>query len=479
MKYEPVIGLEVHCELDTRSKLFCGCSTAFGGAPNSQVCPVCLGMPGVLPVLNRTAFDYALKAALALECTVAERTCFDRKNYYYPDLPKNYQISQNYRNLGEGGRVDVLVDGAVKSVGIWNVHLEEDAGKLIHSERGESHSLVDLNRAGRPLLEIVSAPDLRSADEAEAYMRTLRAILRYTGVSDCKMEEGKLRFEPSVSVRPVGSEEFGARVEIKNIGSISAAVKAIRYEIDRQTRAWDGGEELVQETRLWSEARERTETMRRKETSADYRYFPEPDLVDIAVDEAWKRRLREAIPELPVARRLRFMKQMKLSAYDADVLADDAPLADYFEQAAATADAPPKAVANWIINDVLRTLHAREQSIDDFPCPPERIAKLAEMTEKGALNINMAREVFAEMLESGRDPAAIVEAGGLKQISDTDELEGIVENIIADHPDVVASFKSGKTAAANALIGPVMKATKGKANPKMVREILQKRLEAV
>jgi aspartyl-tRNA(Asn)/glutamyl-tRNA(Gln) amidotransferase subunit B len=480
MQYEPVIGLEIHCELDTRSKLFCGCSTAFGSEPNSQVCPVCLGMPGVLPVMNRVAFEYALKMAIALDCTVPDRTVFDRKNYYYPDLPKNYQISQLHKNLGDNGTVDIIVDGEIKKVGIWNVHLEEDAGKLTHSESAsDSYSLVDLNRTGQPLLEIVSAPDMRSAAEAESYMRTLRAILLYTEVSDCKMEEGKLRFEPSISIRPIGSEEFGVRVEVKNIGSISAAVKAVEYEIARQTKAWESGEELVQETRLWNEQRDRTETMRRKETSADYRYFPEPDLVDVEIDEYWKERVYSTIPELPVAKRLRFQDKLKLSDYDAAVLADDHRLAKYFEDAVGSADASPKAVANWVINDVLRIVNEQETTIDAFACPARRIGALAAMTEKGDLNSNMAREVFADMIEKDEEPEAIVEAKGLKQISDSSELEQIVDEVIAGSPDIVASYKAGKTSAANALIGPIMKATKGKANPKMVREIMQQRLEAL
>jgi len=480
MKYEAVIGMEVHAELDTRTKLFCGCKTTFGAAPNTQVCPVCLGMPGVLPVMNRVAFEYALKMALALNCEVPLRTRFDRKNYYYPDLPKNYQISQMYNNLGLDGHLEIVVDGTVKRVGIWNVHLEEDAGKLMHSDApGESYSLVDLNRTGRPLLEIVTAPDMRSSAEAEAFMRTLRSTLLYTEVSDCKMQEGRLRFEPSVSLRPEGEETLGARVEVKNIGSISAATKAVEYEIKRQTRLLESGERVSQETRLWDDRMERTMAMRRKETSADYRYFPEPDLVEIEMDDAWLNRVRASIPELPVARRLRFQRKLGLSEYDAGVLTDDRSLADYFEECVSSGKASAKSVANWVANDVLRLLREREMSVTEFPCPPARIASLAAMVEGGELTVTTARTVFAEMIERNEDPAAIVDAKGLRQISDTSAIEGIVDKVISENPKVAADYRAGKKAAANALIGPVMRATKGKANPRMVREILMKRLESL
>ena len=472
--------MEVHAELDTRTKLFCGCGTTFGAEPNTQVCPVCLGMPGVLPVMNRPAFDYALKMALALNCKIAMRTRFDRKNYYYPDLPKNYQISQMYNNLGERGCLEIIVGGEVKKVGIWNVHLEEDAGKLTHSESpGENYSLVDLNRTGQPLLEIVSAPDMRSAAEAEAFMRALRNTLLYTGVSDCKMQEGKLRFEPSISLRPEGREELGARVEVKNIGSISAAVKSVEYEIKRQTELLDAGETVAQETRLWDERFERTAVMRRKETSADYRYFPEPDLVEIHLDEKWLARVRASIPELPVARRLRFQRELGLSEYDAGVLTDDLPLANYFEQCIKQGQASAKSVANWVINDVLRLLKEREMSVADFTCPPARIASLAALVDSGELTLVTAREVFAEMIEKDEEPAAIVEAKGLTQISDTAAIEKIVDQVLAGNPTIVADYKAGKKAAANALIGPVMRATKGKANPQVVRECLYQRLDAL
>ena len=479
MPYEAVIGLEVHAELNTRTKLFCGCTTDFGAPPNTRTCPVCLGMPGVLPVMNRLAFEYALKIALALNCTVERKTSFDRKNYYYPDLPKNYQISQSYHNLGNNGYLDIIVAGTRKKIGIWNVHLEEDAGKLLHSETpGENCSFVDLNRTGRPLLEIVSAPDMRSSAEVDVFMRTLRNVLLYTGVSDCKMQEGKLRFEPSISLRPVGQDEFGARMEIKNVGSISAVVKAVDYEIERQTELLESGRQLTPETRLWDERLNRPVTLRRKETSADYRYFPEPDLVPITIKDEYLNEVRDSLPEMPLARRLRFQREFGLGEYDAGVLTEDRALADYFEEGLASGSASAKAVANWIINEVLRVLNENQLAIADFTCPPARISALAGMTEKGELNINTAREVFVEMIEADKDPVEIVKSKGLAQISDESAITEIVDSVLADNPKVVADWKVGKKGAANALIGPVMRATKGKANPRMVRLILEQRLAA-
>ena len=479
MAYEAVVGIEVHAELDTQTKLFCGCRTEFGSPPNTQVCPVCLGMPGVLPVMNRRAFDYALKMALALNCTVNPTTVFDRKNYYYPDLPKNYQISQSYHNLGENGYLDVIVDGVVKRIRIWNVHLEEDAGKLLHSETpGANYSHVDLNRAGRPLLEIVSAPDMRTSAEVDAVMRTLRNVLLYTGVSDCKIQEGKLRFEPSISLRPEGETELGARVEIKNVGSISAVVKAVDFEIVRQTELLESGGTVSQETRLWDEALNRTLAMRRKETSADYRYFPEPDLVKVDIDEAWVDAAREAIPELPVARRLRLRESLGLNDYDAAVLTEDRALADYFEACVREHSGSAAAVAKWVINDVQRRLNEECITIDEFACPPPRLGALVALVEKGELNLATAREVFAEMIETDSDPKDIVKSKGLAQISDDDAVTSAVDRVLAENPKPVADWKSGKKAAYNALFGRVMRETRGKANPKVVREVLSRRLEA-
>ncbi len=477
MKYEAVIGAEVHAELATETKLFCGCRTAFGASPNTQTCPVCLGMPGVLPVMNRKAFEFALKIALALNCRVDEVTSFDRKNYYYPDLPKNYQISQNHRNIGREGFLDIVVDGALKRVNIWNVHLEEDAGKLVHPEgASDAGTLVDLNRTGTPLLEIVSAPDMRNAAEVESFMKTLRNILLYTGVSDCKMQEGRLRFEPSISLRPAGEQKLGARVEVKNVGSITAVVKAVEYEIERQTKALEAGEKLTQETRLWDDHASRTVSMRRKETSADYRYFPEPDLVEVRISEEWKARVRGTLPELPVPKRLRFRERYGLGDYEAAVLTEDRALADYYEACVAAGEASPKAVANWMINDVLRHLNETRVEIAQFPCAPARVAALAGLAEKGTISLGTAREVFTEMVASDRDPAEIVKAKGLAQISDESFILEVVNRVLAANARSVADYKAGKKAAFNALIGPVMRETKGKANPQVVRQLLEKRL---
>jgi aspartyl-tRNA(Asn)/glutamyl-tRNA(Gln) amidotransferase subunit B len=479
MDREAVIGIEVHAELATETKLFCGCRTQFGAPPNSQTCPVCLGLPGVLPVLNRRAFEYALKIALALECQVDPRTSFDRKNYYYPDLPKNYQISQSYHNLGRDGHLDIIVGGAVKRVGIWNVHLEEDAGKLLHPEAaGANYTLVDLNRAGMPLLEMVSAPDMRSSAEVDAFMRALRNVLLYTSVADCKMQEGKLRFEPSISLRPVGQKELGARVEIKNVGSIGAVVKAVDFEIARQTRALETGETLSPETRLWDESLQRTVAMRRKETSADYRYFPEPDLVQVEIDERWKETVRRSIPELPVRRRLRFQEQFGLGDYDAAVLTEDRETADYFEECAAAGGASAKAVANWVINEVQHVLTTTLAEKGVRRPDPQHLAALAALVEQGSLNLVTARKVFAEVVAFGRHPDEIVREKGWAQISDESTIVAVVDRALASNAKSVADYKAGKRAAFNALFGAVMRETKGKANPQLVRQILEKHLAA-
>ncbi|HHT9111218.1 MAG TPA: Asp-tRNA(Asn)/Glu-tRNA(Gln) amidotransferase subunit GatB, partial [Candidatus Brocadiaceae bacterium] len=397
MEYEVVVGLETHAELSTITKLFCGCSTKFGAEPNSQVCPVCLGMPGVLPVMNKKAFESAMKVALALNCTINKFTNFDRKSYYYPDLPKNYQISQNYYNLGVDGYMNIDVNGTIKKVRIHNVHLEEEAGKLIHPEEvGANYSLVDFNRAGVPLLEIVSQPDMRSTDEVESYMQTLRKILLYTEVSDCKMQEGSLRFEASISLREKGTEKLGNRVEIKNLNSMKSVIKGMEYEAKRQAELLDRGETIARETRLWDEVNERSERMRSKEEAQDYRYFPEPDLLPVLIDEKWMSEIKSTIPELPFDRRQRFMEVFKLSDYDASLLTEEKVLADFFEDCLSISNRP-KAFCNWIINDLLREVKDRKLDIYNLPIKPKQLAALVETIERGIISSTIAKEVFSEM----------------------------------------------------------------------------------
>jgi len=474
MEYETVIGLETHAHLLTETKMFCGCRTTFGGAPNTQTCPVCQGLPGVLPVINRQAFEHALRICLALHCEIAPVTQFDRKNYYYPDLPKNYQISQNYNNLGVNGRLDLEVDGAARRVGIWNVHLEEDAGKLEHPEdTGAAYSTVDLNRAGTPLIEIVTAPDMRSAAEADAYMNALAEILRYLGASDCKMEEGSLRFEAGISVRPKGSDALGNRVEVKNLNSMKAVVGAIEYEVERQIGVLEGGGVVPLETMLWSVARGATEPMRSKEEAKDYRYFPEPDLVPVEVTEEWLAEARASLPELPVDRRRRFVEAYGLSGYDAAVLVEDRAVGDYFE-ACVEAGAKPKPAANWVMGGVLRKLKERKCEVGELAVTPAMLAELVGLVESGEIGRGAGQEVFAAMAATGEQAAAVVEAKGLRQISDSGELAAAVQAVFAKHASAVADLRSGKKQARGFLIGQVMRATKGKANPKVVGELIEK-----
>jgi aspartyl-tRNA(Asn)/glutamyl-tRNA(Gln) amidotransferase subunit B len=479
MDYEPVIGLETHAELLTASKLWCRCSTRFGKAPNTQTCPVCLGMPGSLPVMNVEAFELALTAALALDCRINRTTFFDRKNYYYPDLPKNYQISQNYCNLGDQGRLEAPVDGRTVSVGITNVHLEEDAGKNLHVEYpGADYSLVDLNRAGTPLLEVVSAPDMHSVEEADAFMQTLRQILLYTRVSDCKMQEGSLRFEASISMRPAGTDGLGPRVEIKNLNSMKAVRGALAYEISRQTKALQKRETVDQETRLWDEVRERTGRMRSKEEAQDYRYFPEPDLLPIHITEEMLEGVRSAMPELPLARRRRFVEEYGLSEYDATVLTDLRETADYFE-ACANAHDQPKSIANWIMNTVLADLNERKIGIAEFEVEPARLAELVRMVDEGKVGANVGRDVLRKMAETGDDAASIVGAEGLEQISDEGELDAVVNQVIAENEKTVQDYLGGKKKAIGALVGQVMRATRGQADPQLANRLLREKLDAL
>ena len=478
MKYEVVIGLETHAELDTESKLFCGCSTKFGSEPNTQTCPVCLGLPGVLPVMNKKAFGYSLKAAVALYCEINQFTNFDRKSYYYPDLPKNYQTSQNYFNIGNNGYVDMVVYGKEKRINIHNVHLEEEAGKLVHPEASDAnYSLVDFNRAGVPLLEIVTQPDMRSIEEVESYMQTLRNILLYIGVSDCKMQEGSLRFEASISLREQGSTIFGNRVEIKNLNSMKAVSKVLTYEISRQSKLLDKGEDVLMETRLWDDVNFTSRRMRSKEESHDYRYFPEPDLVPFWIEQEWIDETKATIPELPVSKRQRFVKEYSLSDYDAGILTDDKLLADYFEECVGLSQDSPKELSNWIINDVLRELKERKLNVQDFVISPKMLTELVKI--KPTIGSSIAKEVFVEMINTGKSAPAIVKEKDLTQMDDTSELNEIVIKVIGDNPKAAEDYGQGKKNALAFLIGQTMKITKGKANPKILTELFKQRLSSI
>jgi len=479
MNYEIVIGLETHVELSTITKLFCGCSTEFGVDPNTQICPICLGMPGVLPVFNKKAFELAIKAALALNCSINNHTSFDRKSYYYPDLPKNYQISQNYSNLGINGYMNIDVNNKMRKIRIHNVHLEEEAGKLIHSEEaGADYSLVDFNRAGVPLLEIVTYPDMRGIAEVDNYMHGLRKLLMYTGVSDCKMQEGSLRFEASISLRKKGEEKLGNRVEMKNLNSMKSVSKALEYEIERQKAVLNNGEKVERETRLWDEVNERTVRMRSKEEAQDYRYFPEPDLLPFLIDENWLLAIRDKIPELPLDRKQRFIEDYQLSDYNASLLVEDKMLADFFEDCVRELNRP-KALCNWIINDLLREIKDRKIELNDLRVKPKHLVSLLEMLEKGTLSNTIAKGVFSEIIQTGEEPQKIVEEKKLVQISDEEKIEEILEKVIASNSNAVEDYKKGKKNAITFLMGQVMKETKGKANPKMVNGLLRKKLDSL
>ncbi len=480
MEFELVIGFEVHTELKTRSKVWCGCSTEFASPPNTNVCPVCLGLPGSLPVLNREAFRLALKTALALHCDVPPITTFDRKNYYYPDLPKNYQISQNDKFLGKGGHLEIdLGEAGTKRVGIDNIHLEEDAGKNLHPEgKALDYSLLDLNRAGMPLLEIVTQPDIRSREEAQAFMASMRNFLKYLDVSDCKMEEGSLRFELNMSLRPKGTDLFGTKVEVKNLNSTSVVLKCIDAELGRQSELLAEGGQVVQETRLWDEAAGVTRAMRTKETATDYRYFPDPDLVDVEVTEAYKKEVLADIPELPVARCRRFQEKYTLSAYDAGLLTSARQTADYFEEAVRLHN-NPKGIANWIMTEAMRWLNERsgadELTMDDFPVKAPAIAELVRLLDEGTITGKIAKQLFPMMLDTGKMPATLVEEKGLKPLDDS-ALEPVVEEVIASMPKVADDVRNGKGKAIGALVGAVMKKTQGKANPATLTPLIKSKL---
>jgi len=476
-QYEPVIGLEIHAQLRTRTKIFCGCSTAFGAAPNTQVCPVCLGLPGALPVLNRRAVDYAITAALALGCDVQPVSIFARKNYFYPDLPKGYQISQYERPLALGGSLDITADGG-RAVRLTRIHLEEDAGKSLHEGFPDSDraTYVDYNRSGVPLIEIVTEPDMRSAAQAADFFQRLRDILVWIGVNDGNMEEGSLRCDGNVSVRPVGQETFGVKTEVKNVNSFRYIEKALEYEIERQIDLLEAGGRVVQETRLFDSSTGRTFSMRSKEEAHDYRYFPEPDLLPLSVNARRVEAVRQTLPELPEARRQRFVAAYGLPAYDAGVLTQSAELAGYFERVAAEAR-NPKAASNWVMGELLRTLKERGTGITEVPLSPHALAGLIRLVDTGALSSSLAKDVFAKMYNSGRSAEEIVAADGLAQIDDEAALLALVHDVIARHRDAVAQYRAGKTATFGFLVGQVMKGSGGKANPKLANQLLKRELD--
>ena len=477
MKYETVIGLEVHVQIKTKTKIFCSCSTEFGSPPNENTCPICLGMPGVLPVLNKRFLESSMRACLATHCTIEPMNRFARKNYFYPDLPKGYQISQFELPLGTNGYININVDGTKKRIGLTRIHMEEDAGKLIHGENSgrPGKSYVDFNRTGVPLCEVVSEPDMRSAEEARAYLNELKSILEYTGVSDCNMEEGSLRCDANVSIRPVGQKEFGTRAELKNLNSFKFIQKAIEYEVDRQTKLLDQGDTVKQETRLYDADRNETFPMRSKEEAHDYRYFPDPDLVPIMIDEAWVEELRKTIPELPEQKRERFVKNYKIPEYDAGVLTSSKPLADYFEQCTALFP-QPKTISNWMMGDLLRELKKDGRNIVDCPVSPSALVDLLKLIESGTISGNIAKGIFEEMYQTQKSAGSIVEEKGLKQITDSSAIEKIVAEVLQANPGQVEEFKGGKEKVLGFLVGQVMKASKGKANPAMVNKLLKKKM---
>ncbi len=474
MKYEPVIGLEVHVQLQTKSKIFCGCSTKFGASPNTNTCPVCLGLPGSLPVLNHAALKLAVRAALAFNCQIAERLKFDRKNYFYPDLPKAYQISQYDKPVSFKGFLNVtLKSGDKKRIGITRAHMEEDAGKLLHDQHDDT--LVDYNRTGTPLLEIVSEPDIRTPEEAYAYLTQLKAILEYAEVSDCNMQEGSLRCDANVSIRPVGEAKFGTRAEIKNLNSFKAVQKAIEYEMVRQAEVLDGGGKVVQETRLWNDEKGKTFTMRSKEEAHDYRYFPEPDLVPFTISRETVEEIRKTLPELPEARRYRFKERYKLSDYDADTLVSEKKLANFYEETVKSVK-DPKLAANWLLSELLGHFNARKLSIESSPVNPKALGELVSLIENATVSGKIAKDVLLEMIDSGKTAGEIVKEKGLVQITDTGALEAVVAQVIQENEKVANDYRGGKKEALGFLVGQVMRLSKGKANPGIVNQLLAKKL---
>ncbi|MCE5314403.1 MAG: Asp-tRNA(Asn)/Glu-tRNA(Gln) amidotransferase subunit GatB [Armatimonadota bacterium] len=481
VEYEPIIGMEVHVELQTNSKMFCGCRVDFGGSPNTRCCPVCLGLPGSLPVVNERAIELMTKAALALNCTIAPQCIFHRKNYYYPDMPKNYQVSQYDNPLGSNGYVEIFADGKHKKIAIRRVHMEEDAGKLLHIEGGKS--LVDYNRAGTPLMEIVTMnppppglDQIESAEEAKEYLQRLRQILLYLGVSDVKMEEGSMRCEPNISIKPKGQVEFGTKIEIKNLNSFRVVYMGIDYELKRQAKVLNSGEKVVQETRRWDDNRGVTVSMRSKEVEQEYRYFPEPDLVPMIFTSEWVESLRSIQPELPAAKIERFVNDYGITSVDAEVLVDSPQLAKFYDDCAKSAK-DPKAVANWITGEFLRLVNATGESIAETQLTPAHICGLLDLIDAGTINRNIAKTVFEEMFNTGKQAADIVKEKGLQQVTDTGAIEAAIDRVIAANPKEVERFKDGEEKLIGFFVGQVMKESKGKANPGVVNKILKEKLQ--
>ncbi len=475
-KYEIVVGLEVHAELKTKTKIYCGCENKFGGEINTQCCPVCMGMPGALPVLNQKVVEYAIKMGHAVHCSINENLKQDRKNYIYPDLPKAYQISQFDIPLCENGYVDFMMGDKQKRVGITRIHIEEDAGKLLHMD-GFDSTLVDMNRCGVPLIEIVSEPDMRSAAEAKEYLETIKTILQYIDVSDCKMQEGSIRCDVNVSVMPKGSDTFGTRCEMKNINTFSGAMRAIEYEANRQIEILENGGEIDQETRKWDDEKGINILLRSKEDAQDYRYFKEPDVMPTTLDHAWVESLKELIPELPNQKISRYVVDFKIGKDDAEIIAKDFAKAQYFEKMVCSADIKPKDVANWILGDVTKYLNDHQCSADQFPITPERLAQLIALVEKGTVSGSAAKKVFAALLQQDKDPMLYVKEMGLEQISDNSALEQLVNDVLAQNPGTVNDYKNGKTNVLGFLVGQCMKASRGQGNPKILSELLLKELQ--